>query len=115
LELGGVIALADEITTIALMACDRSHRPGVSVMLTGERCCDTVTVAAESLVQISIRISKIGRLLGNVEMEVFATNANLVVVKMFSVRHIKYIDMGFGYENQSWFVLLLNAVVMLAL
>jgi hypothetical protein len=48
LGLGGVLALADELTTITLMACDRSHRPGVSVLLTGIRVILTVTVITAS-------------------------------------------------------------------
>ncbi len=36
LSLGGMLALCDELTTVLLMAADKSHRPGVSVQLSGE-------------------------------------------------------------------------------
>jgi hypothetical protein len=62
----------------------------------GESCCDNVSISPEATIVLMTRVSKIGKLLGNVEMDVYVERDGppAGMVKLFSVRHIKYIDMG---------------------
>lgn len=95
LQLGAVIAVADEVTSIVLGAIDKTHRFGVSVQLSGESCCgaDEYPILVGAVVQFVVRVVKIGKSLATVEMDVLVPNGGNHK-KVFSVRHIKYVDMG---------------------
>ena len=67
LDLGGVLALADEISTVLLCSQDKTHRAGVSVSLTGEILRPEILKAGET-VYIETIISKVGAALGFAEV-----------------------------------------------
>jgi hypothetical protein len=67
LDLGGVLALADEISTVLLVCEDKTHRAGVSVTLTGEILRPEDLKAGET-VWVEAVISKIGAALGFAEV-----------------------------------------------
>jgi hypothetical protein len=67
LDLGGVLALADEISTVLLCCEDQTHRAGVSVSLSGEILRPEELKAGET-VWIEAMISKVGAALGFAEV-----------------------------------------------
>lgn len=67
LDLGGVLALADEISTVLLCCEDKTHRAGVSVSLSGEILRPEGLKAGETVYVESI-ISKVGAALGFAEV-----------------------------------------------
>lgn len=67
LDLGGVLALADEISTVLLCCEDKTHRAGVSVSLSGEILKPEGLKAGET-VWVESCISKVGAALGFAEV-----------------------------------------------
>lgn len=67
LDLGGVLALADEISTVLLCCEDKTHRAGVSVSLSGEILRPEGLTAGETI-WIETVISKVGAALGFAEV-----------------------------------------------
>jgi hypothetical protein len=69
LDLGGVLALADEISTVLLCCEDKTHRAGVSVSLSGE-ILRPEELKAGNTVWVESVISKVGAALGFAEVRV---------------------------------------------
>ncbi len=44
LQLGGILAVADELTSTLCISTDKTHRAGVTVLLSGEKCFDDASV-----------------------------------------------------------------------
>jgi hypothetical protein len=51
LDLGAILALTDEITTVVLMCGDKDYRPGVSVSLSGELYCHEIRPGQNILIE----------------------------------------------------------------
>lgn len=65
LSLAGVLALADLATTLVILASDKTHRPGVSISLTGSwASADPVTVYAGDTIQVECTAHKLGATIG---------------------------------------------------
>ena len=67
LDLGGVLALGDEVSTVLLCCEDKTHRAGVSVTLTGEILRPEELKAGATVWMESV-ISKVGAALGFAEV-----------------------------------------------
>ena len=61
----------------------------------GECCCgvDQYPVLVGTVLQLVVRIVKIGKSLATVEMDVLVPNED-AYIKVFTVRHIKFVEMG---------------------
>jgi hypothetical protein len=101
LALGGVLALGDSLTTFVMMAGDSLHRPGVSVSLAGNMLDTTAsgasednTVFAGDVISIVCRTTKVGATVGF--SEAFFSKRGRVLAH---VRHIKYLKMGYLFDN----------------
>jgi hypothetical protein len=66
LDLGAILALTDEITTVVLMCEDKTHRPGVSVTLSGELFCHEIRPGQNILIEACA--TKIGSTLAFTEV-----------------------------------------------
>lgn len=66
LDLGAVLALADEVTTVLIVCSDSDYRPGVSVTLSGELYSNKIY--AGQTVVIEATVTKLGATLGFVEV-----------------------------------------------
>ena len=62
----------------------------------GECCCgvDAYPITVGTVVQLVVRVIKIGKSLATIEMDVLAPDQSENYHKIFSIRHIKYVDMG---------------------
>lgn len=105
LTLGGILAIADSLTTLLIMVDDATHRPGVSVTLsgnmlpTGGSCSGGngkgyATIRAGDTVGIACRTVKLGATLGFSEATFYVDD-----VPVAHVRHVKYLKMGFLYDS----------------
>ena len=97
LGLGGILAIADSMTTLLIMTDDLSHRPGVSVTLSGvmvENTNGTNPVLANDEIVIVCKNIKLGATLGFVEAYFYKNNSIFAYV-----RHVKYLKLGFLYDN----------------
>jgi len=101
LTLGGALALGDSLTTLVMMTDDSLHRPGVSVSLSGNMVDTTATGAtkdntiyAGDVINIVCRTNKVGATIGFSEA-FFCKNRRVLA----HVRHIKYLKMGYLFDN----------------
>jgi hypothetical protein len=70
MDLGGVLALADEVSTVLLCCLDQTHRTGVSVSLTGEMLApEGGGIRAGQSVWVETVATKIGAALGFAEVQ----------------------------------------------
>lgn len=91
LDLGGVLALADEVSTVLLCCDDKTHRAGVSVSLSGE-ILRPEELKAGNKVWVESVISKVGVALGFVEVLIWkGEDKNDLLAR---VSHIKYMQTG---------------------
>lgn len=91
LDLGGILALVDEISTVLLCCEDKTHRPGVSVSLTGE-ILRPEGLKAGDVVWIESVVSKVGSVLGFAEVIFWKTSEKREILARAS--HIKYMPVG---------------------
>lgn len=92
LEMGGILALADEVSSILVISHDKTHRPGVSVVLSGERCCDKPIVPGQTIF-IEVKINRVGATVGFLEMNIFEKREHNLT-RLATVRHVKYLKVG---------------------
>lgn len=113
LNLGGILALTDQITTILCICHDPLHRPGVSVSLCGERFNNQYYIKSGDKVKIVSKITKIGLTLGFIEMTVYLLNDNDSSEKKVAFcKHTKYLKMGYIWDNYgSIFPMLIHVIV----
>jgi hypothetical protein len=94
--LGAIIALADQFTSIMVIAVDDTHRVGVSISLSGELLVDNdqddVCLEEGRSIRLVAVAEKLGATLGFLTMAVYAADSEARMLSM--VRHIKYLKMG---------------------
>lgn len=90
--IGEYIAIADEVTTILTIAHDKTHRAGVSVMLSGQMC-SNIPVTAGDTVEIEAKSTKLGATIGFSEMNVITLSEGKQT-RVAQIRHVKYLKMG---------------------
>lgn len=73
---GGILALFDEFSTFALALEDREYRAGVSVDLNTEIVNPNFKLSPHSEVYVVTKADKLGKTLGFLTMELFASNPN---------------------------------------
>ncbi len=66
LPLSGLLAVFDELTTLAILSEDRNNRPGVSTALSAELSSHGLMnlPRAGSIIDISVRVLKVGKIMG---------------------------------------------------
>lgn len=95
-SLGGLLAVADQLTSVAIMVFDKTHRIGVSVKLFGEflvcsRDLDTLgLLQAGQTIRLQAQAIKLGKTLGFSSMKVLVNGRAIA-----ECRHIKFLHMGF--------------------
>lgn len=100
LEIGSILALTDQITSVLIMCADKNHRPGVSIKLSGSihSCNDPNTFKAlecgKSIV-IKAKIIKLGATLGFANMSVYSPDGKILA----TCNHIKYLKTGIIWDN----------------
>ena len=93
LPLSTMLAVLDETSSFASIACDKHLRPGVSVHLTATSVRPTGPTAGETLTFRS-RVVRLGRKLGWIDCDVHGEDGALVA----KGRHTKYLDMGAAWN-----------------
>jgi hypothetical protein len=113
LNLGGLLALTDQITSVLCICHDPLHRPGVSVSLCGERFNNQYDIKSGNKVRIVSKISKIGLTLGFIEMTVYLLNDNDSSEKKVAFcKHTKYLKMGYIWDHYgSIFPMFIHVIV----
>lgn len=93
MQLGGIMALADEMTTLLAMSHDQSHRPGVSIELSGT-ICGTFELNEGEKMFVEVLAKKLGATVGFTEMTMYK-EVGMHFQKIAIVKHTKYLKMGF--------------------
>jgi hypothetical protein len=88
LDLGAILALSDEITTVALMCGDQTYRPGVSVSLSGELYCHEIRPGQNILIEANP--TKIGSTLAFTEVRAPSPPSYLTLNSFTSFRSISF-------------------------
>lgn len=93
-----VLALFDDLSTLSLVAKDRTFRPGVSVQLSAEM---LQPISANSDVVVRTRADKIGKMLGfsSIEMWSAETQDAKTPILLARGRHIKFLPMGWLWDT----------------
>ncbi len=89
LPLSGLLAVFDELTTLAILSEDRDNRPGVSTALSAElSSLGLVNLPrAGSTINISVRVLKIGKIMGFANAEVTNSNGEIIATG----KHTKFL------------------------
>lgn len=92
-----VLALFDDLSTVSLVAKDRTFRPGVSVQLSAEV---LQSISVNNEVLIRTRADKIGKMLGFSSIEMWsAAIPPEAPVLLARGRHIKFLPMGWLWDT----------------